>query len=77
MYPEGAGEEACPGCGVRTLCLFLEHGTDPAALGSELHRRMIRRPPFHPIKPSGISPLSVLHVPLNGPDGTAWEAVYR
>ena len=64
------------GMHLMTLCLFLEHGVDPS-LGSGLHRRMIRRPAFHPIRPAGISPVTVLHVPLEGPGGKAREAVYE
>jgi hypothetical protein len=33
-----------------TLCLFLEHGTDPS-LGTRLHRRMVDRPVLHQLKP--------------------------
>lgn len=40
------------GLHLMTLCLFLEHGTDPA-LGPELHRRMIRKPRFSRLSRSG------------------------
>lgn len=63
------------GIHLMTLCLFLEHGTDPA-LGSELHRRMIRRPEFHRIEPSGGSAVTAPHVPLTGAPEEARRAAY-
>lgn len=63
------------GIHLMTLCLFLEHGTDPA-LGSALHRRMIRRPEFHRIAPSGTSPLTVVDVPVDGPPEVARAAAF-
>lgn len=60
------------GIHLMTLCLFLEHGADPA-LGSGLHRRMVRRPVFHRIEPRGRSDLTVRHVPLDGPATAALE----
>ena len=53
------------GIHLMTLCLFLEHGVDPSR-GSDLHQRMIRRPNFHRIEPTGPSHLNVRHLPLDG-----------
>jgi len=64
------------GIHLMTLCLFLEHGTDPA-LGSDLHQRMVGRPAFHRIEPSGPSALTVLHVPTGGPVDEARKAAYE
>ena len=49
------------GLHLMTLCLFLEHGTDPA-LGTQLHRRMVRRPSFHRLHRSGPGSLTVAHM---------------
>ena len=37
------------GLHLMTLCLFLERDVDPA-LGTTLHRKMIRRPAFHRLR---------------------------
>ena len=63
------------GLHVMTLCLFLEHGTDPA-LGPELHRKMIRRPTFRQLVPTKPT-LTVLHVPVTGPADRARVAAYE
>ncbi len=74
---EGRREQAQSlGLHLMTLCLFLECGVDPA-LGTELHQRMIRRPTFHPLRPSGTSRLTVLHMPVEGSAGTARAAAYE
>lgn len=64
------------GLHLMTLCLFLEQGADPA-LGTALHKRMIRRPVFHRLEPSGRSPITVLHVPLEGSLDDARQAAYE
>ena len=64
------------GLHLMTLCLFLEHDTDPS-LGSELHNRMIRRPAFHRLERSGPGALTVMHVPTTGPADTARHAAYE
>jgi uncharacterized protein DUF5946 len=53
------------GLHLMTLCLFLEHAADPA-LGTELHRRMIRRPSFHRLERSGPGSVTVADVPVHG-----------
>ena len=59
-----------------TLCLFLEHGTDPA-LGTRLHRRMVQRPVFRPLEPpSRRGDLTPLSVPTSGDPSTAKAAAY-
>jgi hypothetical protein len=63
------------GLHLMTLCLFLEHDTDPA-LGAELHRRMIRRPSFRRLVP-GNPTLPVLHVPVTGSAAVARTATYE
>ena len=64
------------GLHLMTLCLFLEHETDPA-LGAELHRRMIRRPAFHRLHRSGHGAFTVTHVPTSGPVDAARRAAYE
>lgn len=64
------------GIHLMTLCLFLEHDADPR-LGTELHRRMIRRPTFHRIEAASPASLNVLDVPLHGAPATAREAAFR
>jgi hypothetical protein len=49
------------GMHLMTLCLFLEHGTDPA-LGPALHRRMVGRPSFRRLHRSGPGELTWMHV---------------
>lgn len=63
------------GLHLTTLCLFLEHGTDPA-LGPRMHRRMIRRPVFHRVEPVGRSPVTVVDVPLGGAPDDARRAAH-
>jgi hypothetical protein len=59
-----------------TLCLFLEHGTDPA-VGTLLHRRMAERPVFHRLTPPGErGRLTCLDVPTSGPASLARSNVY-
>lgn len=58
-----------------TLCLFLEHGVDPA-LGSDLHRRMADHPVFAPLDPPvGRGGLTVLDVPAHAAPGDVRVAV--
>ena len=65
------------GLHLMTLALFLEHGTDPA-LGTALHRRMIRRPRFHPSdadRRRNAPPCCT--VPTDGPASVARVAAYE
>jgi len=78
QHPGGADPRAIRSVGIHlmTLCLFLEHGTDPS-LGTRLHRRMVDRPVFHQLEP----PLSrgrstVFDVPLNADPKAARSAAY-
>lgn len=64
------------GIHLMTLCLFLEHEVDPSR-GSELHRRMIRRPTFHRILPKESTRVTVRHVPLDGPAGNARNRAFE
>ncbi len=59
-----------------TLCLFLEHGVDPA-LGTQLHKAMVQRPSLHPL-PAPTSPgtLTVTSVPLDADVAAARDAAY-
>jgi hypothetical protein len=73
------------GIHLMTLCLFLEHGADPA-LGPRLHRRMVERPVFHELAPPRRrGDLTCADIPVSGtPDQvrtaalawarTAWTA---
>ena len=67
------------GLHLMTLCLFLEHGADPA-LGTQLHRRMIGRPQFRRLERSGPGELTVADLPEDAsPEATraaalAWAA---
>ena len=55
------------GIHLMTLCLFLDHGTDPA-LGTTLHKRMVERPTFHPLPaPTTRGELTCADVPLSAP----------
>jgi uncharacterized protein DUF5946 len=64
------------GIHLMTLCLFLEHGTDPA-LGTRLHRCMVERPVFHRLRPpEQRGCLTCLDVPTSGPASTARSSVY-
>lgn len=49
------------GLHLMTLCLFLEEETDPA-LGTALHRRMVRKPSFRRLERSGPGELTWQHV---------------
>ena len=64
------------GLHLMTLCLFLEHGADPAD-GARLHRMMIRRPAFHRLRRCGPGTLTALHVPLCGDDELARRAAFE
>ncbi|WP_376770240.1 DUF5946 family protein [Arthrobacter terrae] len=64
------------GIHLMTLCLFLEHDTDPG-LGTKLHRRMVQRPVFSQLDPPvRKADLTVLSVPTNGDPSTAKTAAY-
>jgi hypothetical protein len=64
------------GLHLMTLCLFLEHGTDPSH-GTRLHRLMIQRPSFHRLARSGPGTLTLLHVPLGGDQELARVAAFE
>jgi hypothetical protein len=64
------------GLHLMTLCLFLEHGVDPA-LGPSLHRRMIDRPVFTPLSRTGPGELTVAHVPTGGAVELVRPAAYE
>jgi hypothetical protein len=64
------------GIHLMTLCLFLEHGTDPA-LGATLHRRMVERPVFHLLQaPTHRGTFTCSDIPVSGSAERAREAVY-
>lgn len=63
------------GLHLMTLCLFLEHGVDPA-LGPQVHRRMIRRPAYRRLERSDPGDLTVAHVPTAGPLQAARQAAF-
>lgn len=68
QHPDGDDHRAIQSVGIHlmTLCLFLEHGVDPA-LGTQLHRRMVDRPVFHLLDPpASRGALTVLDVPIGG-----------
>lgn len=59
-----------------TLCLFLDHGADPA-LGTTLHRRMVRRPLFQQLQPPvNRGAITCADIPLSGSVERAREAAY-
>ena len=78
QHPGDGGRRAVQSVGLHlmTLCLFLEHGVD-AALGTALHRRMIRRPAFRRLTRIEPGRLTVLHVPVSGSAVVARQAVYE
>jgi hypothetical protein len=78
QHPGGGNRRQVQSVGLHlmTLCLFLEHDVDPA-LGSALHRRMIRRPAFARLSRSGPGRLAVTHVPTTGPCSVARDAAYE
>lgn len=64
------------GIHLMTLCMFLEHGTDPA-MGPRLHSRMVARPVFHWLNPPDQrGRLTCLDVPTGGPASAARASVY-
>lgn len=67
QHPGGDDPRAVQSVGIHlmTLCMFIEQGTDPA-LGTRLHRRMVRRPVFHRLNPpASRGALTVLNVRLD------------
>ena len=78
QHPGGDAPKQVQSVGLHlmTLCLFLEHGADPAQ-GTALHRRMVRRPAFHHLNRSDPGELAVLHVPVEGPSVAARAAAYE
>ncbi len=59
-----------------TLCLFLEHGADPA-LGTRLHKAMVKRPSFHPLPaPESLGTLNVTSMPIDGDPASTRAAAY-
>ncbi len=78
QHPGGDDPRAVRSVGIHlmTLCLFLEHGSDPA-LGTGRHKRMVERPVFHRLIPPGQrGRLSCLDVPVRGPVPAARSSVY-
>jgi len=78
QHPGGDDPRAVRSVGIHlmTLCLFLEHGTDPA-MGAELHRRMVERPVFHRLTPpEHRGRLTCVDVPTSGPASAARSSVY-
>ena len=63
------------GLHLMTLCLFLEHGTDPA-LGSALHRKMVGRPTFNRLLRCGAGELTWRHIPQGSDSGEPRDAAY-
>lgn len=64
------------GLHLMTLCLFLEAGTDPA-LGTALHRKMVRRPTFTRLERSGVGELTWRHLPQGGSTQAFRDAAYE
>jgi hypothetical protein len=82
QHPGAGGQDPDPravqsvGIHLMTLCLFLEHGADPA-LGTQLHRTMVERPAFHPLQaPESLGTRTVASMPLDADPATAREAAY-
>ncbi|MGH8939870.1 MAG: DUF5946 family protein [Actinomycetes bacterium] len=78
QHPGGDDPRAVRSVGIHlmTLCLFLEHGTDPA-VGTGLHKRMVERPVFHRLMPpEQRGRLTCLDVPTGGPVAEARSRVY-
>lgn len=76
--PDGDDPRAIQSVGIHlmTLCLFLEHGTDPS-LGTRLHRRMVERPIFRQLEPPSCrGQLTLLSVPKSGDPSTVRAAAY-
>jgi hypothetical protein len=63
------------GLHLMTLCLFLESATDPA-LGSSLHRKMVRRPAFRRLERSWPGALTWTHVPRGGAPELVRQAAF-
>lgn len=63
------------GLHLMTLCLFLENDTDPA-LGTALHKKMVRRPTFRRLERSGPGALTWKHVPTAGSLEVVRRATY-
>jgi hypothetical protein len=78
QHPGDDGPQQIQSVGLHlmTMCLFLEHDTDPA-LGTSLHRKMIGRPTFTRVPRSGPGTLSVRHVPVTGRPNAARTATYE
>jgi hypothetical protein len=59
-----------------TLCLFLEHGANPA-WGTQLHKTMVKRPSFHPLPtPESLGTLTVASMPVDADPASARAAAY-
>lgn len=63
------------GLHLMTLCLFVEQGADPA-LGTALHRRMVRRPTFTRLERSGPGALTWQHMPKGSGSKGVRDAAY-
>ena len=78
QHPDGDDPRAIQSVGIHlmTLCLFLEHDTDPA-FGSQLHRRMVQRPIFQQLMPPARrGELTMLSIPIAGGPQAARAAAY-
>jgi hypothetical protein len=81
QHPDGDDPRAIRSVGIHlmTMAMFLEDGVDPA-LGTSLHRRMVRRPVFHRLCRPATLPATRLtwrHVPLDQPAALVRERVYE
>jgi hypothetical protein len=78
QHPGGDDRRAIQSVGIHlmTLCLFLEHGVDPA-LGPRLHQRMVARPTFHRIVPPDFrGHMTCADIPTTTPSTHARAAVF-
>jgi hypothetical protein len=78
QHPDGDDPRAIQSVGIHlmTLCLFLERGVNPA-LGTRLHRGMLRRPVFQQLDPPSFRGELTMHVvPLDGDPGRARATAY-
>jgi hypothetical protein len=74
--PQEVQQVQSVGLHLMTLCLFLEHDTDPAQ-GTRLHQKMVGRPQFTRLQRIDPGALTVLHVPASGSAAAARHAAYE
>jgi len=78
QHPDGDDPRAVRSGAIHlmTLCLFLERGADPA-LGTRLHRQLVKRPVFHLLAPpASRGSLTVADMPATGASAAARDAAY-